>query len=301
MPCALTLLNQFYAPDISPTAQLAASLAEHRAALGDEVTVITGRAGYLEGLGPDDALDAGPAGARATGVDARPRARRRWPAGCSGYVDLPRRRRGAGRCCSPRQDVIVAMTTPPFVVVVALLHKLLHRRTRVVLWSMDCYPDAAERFGELRPGGAVSRVLRARQPVGVPPPRPRRRARRRHGRAPHLAVRRRARTARRATVIPNWERADAVPADADRAAVGRATTSCRRRRPHGRALPRQHRASATGSTPCVDAAAASATRPCSCSSAAAPAATTLGAAVRRARARQRRARTATCPRTTRPA
>ena len=46
----LTLLNQFYAPDISPTAQLAASLAEHRVTLGDEVTVVTGRAGYLEGL-----------------------------------------------------------------------------------------------------------------------------------------------------------------------------------------------------------------------------------------------------------
>ena len=45
----LTILNQFYAPDISPTAQMAASLAEHRAARGDEVTVVTGQAGYLEG------------------------------------------------------------------------------------------------------------------------------------------------------------------------------------------------------------------------------------------------------------
>ncbi len=61
----------------------------------------------------------------------------------------------------PRQDVIVAMTTPPFVVLAAVLHQLLHRRTRIVLWSMDCYPDAAERFGELRPGGVASRTLRA--------------------------------------------------------------------------------------------------------------------------------------------
>jgi glycosyltransferase involved in cell wall biosynthesis len=61
----------------------------------------------------------------------------------------------------PRQDVIVAMTTPPFVVLGALLHKVLHPDTRVVLWSMDCYPDAAERFGELRPGGRVSTRLRA--------------------------------------------------------------------------------------------------------------------------------------------
>jgi hypothetical protein len=43
----ITIINQFYPPDLSPTAHLAASLAEHRAALGDEVTVITGRAGYV--------------------------------------------------------------------------------------------------------------------------------------------------------------------------------------------------------------------------------------------------------------
>ena len=70
-PMRLTLVNQFYAPDISPTAQLAASLAEHRADLGDEVTVITGRAGYLEGLAPRRARP-GP-GAGPPRVDARPR------------------------------------------------------------------------------------------------------------------------------------------------------------------------------------------------------------------------------------
>ena len=42
----LTLVNQFYAPNISPTAQLAASLAESRARLGDQVTVVAGTGGY---------------------------------------------------------------------------------------------------------------------------------------------------------------------------------------------------------------------------------------------------------------
>jgi glycosyltransferase involved in cell wall biosynthesis len=153
----LTLLNQFYAPDISPTAQLAASLAEHRAALGDDVTVIAGRAGYLEGLGGGVQPE--------TGV----RVRRAWTPDL-GKASLPRRLTGyvtylfgaAWRIVAlPRQDVIVVMTTPPLVVLIALLHRLLHRRTRVVLWSMDCYPDVAERFGELRPNGAISRVLRA--------------------------------------------------------------------------------------------------------------------------------------------
>jgi colanic acid biosynthesis glycosyl transferase WcaI len=154
----LTLVNQFYAPDISPTAQLAASLAEHRADQDDEVTVITGRAGYLEGLSPTGQLRTGPA----------LRVRRVWTPDL-GKSSLWRRLLGyvtfllgatARLLVLPRQDVVIAMTTPPFVVMSAVLHKLVHRRARVVLWSMDCYPDAAERFGELRRGGRLSRLQR---------------------------------------------------------------------------------------------------------------------------------------------
>lgn len=155
----LTLVNQFYAPDISPTAQLAASLAEHRADRGDEVTVIAGRAGYLEDLAPTGRLRTGP------GL----RIHRVWTPHL-GKSSLWRRLLGyvtflvgatARLLVLRRQDVIVSMTTPPFLVTSAVLHKLLHPRTRVVLWSMDCYPDAAERFGELRPGGPMSRWQRS--------------------------------------------------------------------------------------------------------------------------------------------
>jgi colanic acid biosynthesis glycosyl transferase WcaI len=154
----LTLVNQFYAPDISPTAQLAASLAEHRAARGDHVTIVTGRAGYLEGLAPTGVVRTGP----------ELRIRRVWTPDLGkssrgrrllGYVAffvgaIPR------LLLLRRQDVVIAMTTPPFVVLTAVLHRVLHRRTRVVLWSMDCYPDAAERFGEIPAGGVVARALR---------------------------------------------------------------------------------------------------------------------------------------------
>jgi colanic acid biosynthesis glycosyl transferase WcaI len=155
------LLNQFYAPDISPTAQLAASLAEHRVALGDEVTVIAGRGGYLEGFEADTTAAAGV------------RLRRVWTPRL-GKSSVPRRLLGyvsylVGATVRvlllPAQDVVVVMTTPPLVVVVAVLHRLRHGRRRsgpprVVLWSMDCYPDVAERFGEIRAGGVVSGVLR---------------------------------------------------------------------------------------------------------------------------------------------
>ena len=155
----LTLLNQFYAPDISPTAQLAASLAEHRADHGDHVTIVTGRAGYLEGLAPAGVVRTGP-GLRIRRVWTPDLGKSSRGRRLLGYATFSLG--GAWQMLRlPRQDVVIAMTTPPFAVVAALLHRLLHRRTRVVLWSMDCYPDAAERFGELRPGGQVSRVLRA--------------------------------------------------------------------------------------------------------------------------------------------
>jgi colanic acid biosynthesis glycosyl transferase WcaI len=205
----VTLVNQFYAPDISPTAQLAASLAEHRAEVGDQVTVITGRAGYLEGLAPTGTLQTGP------GL----RVRRVWTPDL-GKSSVARRLLGyvtflAGSVfrlvALPRQDVIVAMTTPPFVVLGALLHKVLHRRARVVLWSMDCYPDAAERFGELRPGGLASRILRAINRLAF-----------RHldhvvsldGAMQDLLLSQYAAAPGRPahTIIPNWERSSAFPA-----------------------------------------------------------------------------------------
>jgi glycosyltransferase involved in cell wall biosynthesis len=63
----------------------------------------------------------------------------------------------------PRQDVIITLTTPPLISWCALLHKRLHaRRTRLILWNMDCYPDVAERAGVMKPGGRAARFCHAR-------------------------------------------------------------------------------------------------------------------------------------------
>jgi len=109
----ITLINQFYRPDISPTAHLSASLATHRAAGGDDVTVVTSRGGYV------------PASADAAEAErhANPRVYRVW---------TPRLGKAAvwKRCVDylsfylgaawrlirlPAQDVIVSLTTPPFI------------------------------------------------------------------------------------------------------------------------------------------------------------------------------------------
>lgn len=154
----LTLLNQFYLPDLSPTAKLAASLAEHRAARGDRVTVVASRGGYV----------ATSADARRSDRRANPAVYRVWTPRLGKATKL---RRIADYACFylgalwclamlPRQDVIVSLTTPPFIVLAALLHKLIHRRTRVLLWNMDCYPEIAECSGVTPEGRLPSRIMR---------------------------------------------------------------------------------------------------------------------------------------------
>ncbi|MDZ7675248.1 MAG: glycosyltransferase family 4 protein [Acidimicrobiales bacterium] len=151
----LCLLNQFYAPDISPTAQLATSLVEHRAALGDECTVVCGSGGYAE------ATD------RRT-LDQSVRVRRVWSPNLGRNRVISRASTYTTYIAAalwtllrmPRQDVIVVMTTPPFVYLVALAHKLRRRDTRVVLWSMDVYPEVAERLRAVRETSLLSRLLR---------------------------------------------------------------------------------------------------------------------------------------------
>ena len=151
----ICLLNQFYAPDISPTAQLATSLVEHRAARGDECTVVCGSGGYA------DALDNRPL---AGGV----RVRRVWAPRLGRNSIVSRAWTYTTYVVAalwtllrmPRQDVVIAMTTPPFVYLVAMAHKLRQRETRVVLWSMDVYPEVAERLRAVSERSPLSRLLR---------------------------------------------------------------------------------------------------------------------------------------------
>jgi glycosyltransferase involved in cell wall biosynthesis len=152
----LTLINQFYPPDLAPTGHMAASVAEHRAEIGDLVTVIASQGGY-----------AAPRSSRDPRASTNPRVIRLW---------TPRlgRARWIARLIDygvffllavvrmamlPRQDVIVALTTPPYIVLTALLHRLLHPSAKVVLWVMDCYPEVLERDRLIRSGGLMSRMM----------------------------------------------------------------------------------------------------------------------------------------------
>ena len=162
----LSIINLFYPPDVAPSAHLAASLAQHRTALGDDVTVLCGTGSYLGGsAGTDGTSSREDDAIRATGI----RILRLWTPGL-GKANTVRRLGDyvsfltgaiARMALLRRQDVIVSLTTPPYIVLAAIAHRLVHPRTRIVLWSLDVYPDAAETYRKIRPGGLASRALRA--------------------------------------------------------------------------------------------------------------------------------------------
>ena len=151
----LTIINQFYTPDLSPTAHLCASLAEHRAALGDQVTVITGRSGYLGKLGgasDDGAVDVHRVWTSEMGSRSVATRFMDWT---TFYLSATWE-----TLSLPPQDVIIALTTPPFIAWAALLHKWMYGNTRLILWNMDCWPDTAERLKMIRSNGLLSRAMR---------------------------------------------------------------------------------------------------------------------------------------------
>jgi glycosyltransferase involved in cell wall biosynthesis len=153
----LTIVNQFYLPDLSPTAHLAAWLAEHRAARGDQVTVVAGSGAYTAARAD-----------RSAERQENPRLRRIWTPSLGKRSALRRLTDYAAFFAQakwalvtlPRQDAVILMTTPPFIALAGLAHRWLHPRTQLILWSMDCYPETLERAGLLRQGSAASRVLR---------------------------------------------------------------------------------------------------------------------------------------------
>ncbi len=152
----ITIVNQFYPPDLAPTGHLAASLAEHRAALGDAVTVITSIGGYV----PQPQTEAH--------VESdNPRVIRLWTPKFGKKRPLQRiidyflffLQAVFRLTLLSRQDLVISLTTPPFIAVAAAVHKALHPGAKFVLWNMDCYPEILERTGTIPSDGIVSRTL----------------------------------------------------------------------------------------------------------------------------------------------
>ncbi len=152
-------LNQFFAPDAAATAQLLADLCGGLAKQGAHVSVICARTGYS-----DSSARAGETAGCAEGVSVHrlpslPFRRNSLLARLTSYVSFMGLAALRG-LFSERPDVVVALTTPPFVGLVGVLLKRL-RGCRFVLWSMDLYPEVAIAAGAIRADGVAARGARA--------------------------------------------------------------------------------------------------------------------------------------------
>jgi colanic acid biosynthesis glycosyl transferase WcaI len=154
----LTLLNQYYAPDEAATAQLASDLGATLSASGHDVTAIASNRSYAtEGrkYGLRDVIG---------GVTVH-----RIPSTALGrnslffrVIDYGTFFVGAARelLLGPRPDLVIVLTTPPLIGVLVLFAAKL-RHFRILLWSMDVYPDVAFAIGTLRPNSIAGRILTA--------------------------------------------------------------------------------------------------------------------------------------------
>lgn len=151
------ILNQFFYPDHSATSQLMTDLAESLVESGVDVTAVSGRGRYNGGeVLPAREDYKGVAIERAWSTG---RGKRSSRARLSDYLSFYL---GASwkLLRLPRHDVVMALTTPPLIGLIAVITCRL-RRMRVVSLVQDVYPDVAVSLGALRKRSPLTHLLDA--------------------------------------------------------------------------------------------------------------------------------------------
>ncbi|HEY6390472.1 MAG TPA: glycosyltransferase family 4 protein [Bryobacteraceae bacterium] len=156
----ILLLNQFFWPDPAPTAQLLTDVARNFAEQGHQITVIHGSGSYVGQVGSLPPIENRP-------VNIPDQVR---------VIRVPALPFGHGKAAKllsyatfylgalfhslrlPKPDIILCLTTPPFLSVIGLIVKKL-RGTPYYIWEMDLYPEVAIDLGFLRPGSFLTRAL----------------------------------------------------------------------------------------------------------------------------------------------
>ncbi len=152
----ILLLNQCFWPDVMATGQQLTDVACELAGRGHEVTVITGRRGY------DDPQLVFPRRERWRNIEifrvrsiaASKTSRWRRALNFASFLTTCAWRLAFTR----RQDVVVALTSPPLISWLAALFIRL-KGGRLVCWIMDLNPDEAIAAGWLRAESATAKLL----------------------------------------------------------------------------------------------------------------------------------------------
>ena len=133
----LLFLNQYGPPDPAPTARLLGELAEGLRAQGHTVEVLSQTLSYQ--------------GRPARGGRLRRELAASWNILRAGWKP---------RSGDRRPDVVLALSSPPGLLVIAALLARRHR-ARLAHWAMDLYPELAVALGEIKPGSPVARLVGA--------------------------------------------------------------------------------------------------------------------------------------------
>ena len=159
-------INQFYPPDVAPTGCYLHDVARELTMRGHYVTVVCSRRNYDGGISyvREHALD----GVRVLRVAACGFGRRSFVGKLLDYVTfyvaagwaLATVRCGeeGGPRGGGKPDIVVALSTPPLIGVLARLAAWL-RRCRHAHWIMDVYPDVLAAHGLLVRGGWLYRAI----------------------------------------------------------------------------------------------------------------------------------------------
>lgn len=153
----IRIVHQFFHPDLSSVSQVISQIAFYLAAQGDEVSVICSRNRYNGGSGGTL-----PSREEVDGVDilrcwGPSLGRRTFAARTLDFLSFCTLAT-ARTLLSPRADVVVFLTNPPFFSLLgAALRRI--RGERYVYHLMDVYPEIAVRAGVLREGSAAERLL----------------------------------------------------------------------------------------------------------------------------------------------
>ena len=152
----ILLLNQFFPPDLAPTGQMAADLAEDLVAAGHSVTVLASRGDYLGG-------DRHPVrsdwrGVEVVRVAATSLGKRTLVHRALDYSSFYASAGWMLRRLDP-PDVIVAMSTPPLIAAAAL--GVRHKGTKLVYWVQDLYPEIAVAFEAIGESALHTRAMAA--------------------------------------------------------------------------------------------------------------------------------------------
>ena len=152
----ILLINQTFYPDVASTAQHLADLALGLVERGHDVTVVTSRRAYdhPETQFPKEETWRGIRICRVASTGFGKGAKWRRAADFASFSALCSLR----LAMLPRQDVVVALTSPPLVSFLgAWVAKL--RGSRFIYWVMDFNPDEAIAAGWLREGSLAARLL----------------------------------------------------------------------------------------------------------------------------------------------